>query len=394
MASIQHQKGRGNPYRVFWRDEKTGKKRNKCFARRKEAQTFVETIRAPENVTAQSHPSMTIRDALDAWYKQAITIGLNGREPVEASTAEMYRKHSELISMRIGAIKLCDLNELKCEKIRDSLLVEYSRTYSKKLFTSFKSSLKFAAKQGYLPTNPATDVNVHISKRHRNASRTKIPNLADVYGLTQAIDRLMSSPNGNIKKAWQRFGPLFYTQLYTGLRPSEIRGLTWKNVNWKRGGLSVTQRADEEGHIGSLKSGAAERFIPTPAIVFDHLKIWQKICPKNRNDLVFPTWKGTVESRGNITNRGWYPLCREAGLTKSNGTSAKFSLYSLRHIKASLEIELGRSPKHIQQIMGHEDVRMTFDVYGHLFDDHDAVDNPNAAYDLVQTVARKLPEKT
>ena len=40
------------------------------------------------------------------------------------------------------------------------------------------------------------------------------------------------------------------------------------------------------------------------------------------------------------------------------------------HTAASLFIQhLKWSPKRIQTVMGHSSVRMTFDLYGHLFDD-------------------------
>jgi integrase len=45
----------------------------------------------------------------------------------------------------------------------------------------------------------------------------------------------------------------------------------------------------------------------------------------------------------------------------------------LRHAAASLFIaHLGWTPKRVQTVMGHSSIAMTFDLYGHLFEDHDA----------------------
>ncbi len=395
MASIQVQKGRKSPFRVFWIDQNTGKQRNRSFGRRKDALVFMESIRALENTLTQNDPNMTIEQAMHAWYIKATTTGLGGREPVERSTACKYNEHKNIITSREGQTKLCKLDELECENIRDRLLEDYSRAYAKKIFTSFKSALTFAANQKKIVNNPAQDVNIQISKRQRNANKTQIPSLEDVYGITQAIERLMRSPDPNIRPAWVRYGPLFYTLLYTGMRPTEIRGLPWRDVRWERGGIQITQGADQFNEIGALKTGAAERFIPTPSFVMQHLKRWQEFCPQGEHNLVFPTWIGTVESHQNITSRGWYPLCKEAGLVTPRGEKlvANYSLYSLRHIKASLEIELGRSPKKIQEIMGHEDIKMTFDVYGHLFKDLEMQDNADEAHELVRSVAKRLPKK-
>lgn len=49
---------------------------------------------------------------------------------------------------------------------------------------------------------------------------------------------------------------------------------------------------------------------------------------------------------------------------------ARYGFHALRHAAASLFIaHLKWSPKRLQTVMGHSSVRMTFDLYGHLFDD-------------------------
>ncbi|MDB5632324.1 MAG: hypothetical protein JWR49_1179, partial [Tardiphaga sp.] len=50
----------------------------------------------------------------------------------------------------------------------------------------------------------------------------------------------------------------------------------------------------------------------------------------------------------------------------------KYGMHSLRHACASLWIESGYNPKQIQKLMGHSSIKVTFDVYGHLFADDEA----------------------
>lgn len=333
-------------------------------------------------------------DALDRWYRLGTTTGRGGREPVERSTSRKYALHQTIIASKIGAKKLSDLDQRTCEAFRDSLLESYSRPCAKKILTSFKSALKQAVADGALPADPAADVYIRISKRQQNANKITIPDLAEVNRLTATIDRLMRSKNDQLRKAWSRYEPLFYTQLYAGLRPTEVRGLSWRDIDRERGGLQVTQDADAFNEIGALKSGAAYRYISLPEFVMDLVRAWEPNCPNGKLGLVFPNWAGKVESLANITNRGWYPLCKHARLTKvrEDGKKvARYHLNTLRHVKASLEIALGCSPKRIQEIMGHEDIKMTFDVYGHLFKDQSVKDNPDELLDLVQSVAQILP---
>ncbi len=49
---------------------------------------------------------------------------------------------------------------------------------------------------------------------------------------------------------------------------------------------------------------------------------------------------------------------------------AKYGFHKLRHAAATLFIQqLGWMPKRVQTIMGHSSIVMTYDLYGHLFDD-------------------------
>ena len=53
-------------------------------------------------------------------------------------------------------------------------------------------------------------------------------------------------------------------------------------------------------------------------------------------------------------------------------TKPKFSPYDLRHFYASMLIEQRFSLKRIQSLMGHEDIKTTLNVYGHLIEDDKA----------------------
>lgn len=52
--------------------------------------------------------------------------------------------------------------------------------------------------------------------------------------------------------------------------------------------------------------------------------------------------------------------------------AGKYGMHSLRHACASLWIEQGHNPKQIQSLIGHSSIKVTYDVYGHLFADAEA----------------------
>ena len=170
-----------------------------------------------------------------------------------------------------------------------------------------------------------------------------------------------------------RWRPLLLTAIFTGLRASELRGLTWADVDLRRAELHVRQRADRYGVMGKPKSHAGERSVPLSPLVVNTLREWKARCPKGTLGLVFPNGAGNIENHQNILNRGFFPAQVAAGLTTEGGEPKYTGLHALRHFYASwcinrradggLELPL----KNVQERLGHATVVLTSDRYGHLF---------------------------
>ncbi|MBV8121689.1 MAG: site-specific integrase, partial [Alphaproteobacteria bacterium] len=224
-----------------------------------------------------------------------------------------------------------------------------------------KSILGEAQRRGLVAQNAAQPVRVDVKKRQQGklAVGRDIPSKEEVQTI--------------VAKAERRWRPLLITAVFTGLRSSELRGLTWDHVDFERKVIEVRQRADHWGAIGAPKSAAGEREIPMSPMVVNALKEWRLACPKGPGRFVFPNGAGNIESHANIANRGFYALQRAAGITKEDG-KPKYGLHALRHFFASWAIERGFSAKRVQALLCHSSIQMTFDVYGHLFpsleDDH------------------------
>jgi integrase len=64
----------------------------------------------------------------------------------------------------------------------------------------------------------------------------------------------------------------------------------------------------------------------------------------------------------NFRNRVWTSATKAAGI-------ALFDFHELRHTAAAFMIADGANALQVNRRMGHEDIRTTFNIYGHLFDD-------------------------
>jgi integrase len=67
----------------------------------------------------------------------------------------------------------------------------------------------------------------------------------------------------------------------------------------------------------------------------------------------------------------------------------RFRPYDLRHSHASLLIDLGAHPKAISERMGHAEICVTMNVYGHLFSD--AQERLTAELDELRSRTRPTP---
>lgn len=171
-----------------------------------------------------------------------------------------------------------------------------------------------------------------------------------------------------IANAPPKHQPIIMTALLTGMRMSELRGLTWDAIDFGRSIITVRKRADRYCDMGNTKSKSGRREIPMGPGLANVLKAWRVACPKGDLDLVFPNGVGNVETHSNIYNRIFKPLMLKSGIVDGEG-APRFSLHAMRHAAASLFIEQGWPPKKIQTMLGHSSITMTYDVYGHLFHD-------------------------
>lgn len=337
--------------------DQAGKRRLQTFVTRKEADAWLVNARheVSRGIHTPASSSITIAEAGDLWLTQAENDGL------ERSTVMQYRQHLEYhIKPLLGAAKLVDLSPGMVQAFRNDLIGQgRSRVMAKKVIASLGAILANAMSAGKVARNvvreQSRDTRRHSRLEKRHAARLQVG--VDLP-TKEELRAMLSHAEG-------RWRPLIITAVFTGLRASELRGLQWGDVDLDAEELTVRQRADRWGTIGSPKSDAGKRTVPLAPMAVNALREWRLACPKGPGNLVFPNGKGNPEQVTAIHYRGLGPLQQAAGITDDD--KPRYGLHSLRHAAASLFIEQGFSPKRVQALMGHSTIQMTFDTYGHLF---------------------------
>ena len=266
-----------------------------------------------------------------------------------------------------------ELTEPNIIEFRSWLLRNYSRDAAQKVLSSFHSVLIEMNKRGLIAEDPALNVTVETDSRY--SEPVKIPTIEEFQEILRAADRLANSKKYEIAKAWERYRPMIYLAADSGMRPQEYLVLPESGI--QEGGIRIVQALDRSNRIGPPKTKAGRRYIPVSSASLDMVKHYAK--KHGKDGLVFPTRRdGGYQRYNNYLRRGWHTLMYEAGFATEvieNGSTVinrKFTPYSLRHFFASMLIEQNKSLKYVQTVMGHEDIKMTFDVYGHIIQEREA----------------------
>ncbi len=352
-----------------------GKRRLKSFAKKKDADQFAATasVEVREGVHVADRETVTVKEAGDLWLKSCDAAGL------ERSTLDQYEQHLRLhIEPTIGAMKLSKLTVPAVRAFQEELREKNrSAAMIKRVTVSLGSILSDAQERGLVVRNAVHEM---AKRRNGGAKAEKRQKIRLRYGVDIPT---MQEVRAILEAAEGRYRPFIVTAIFTGMRASELRGLTWADVDLAKAQIHVRQRADKYHVIGMPKSDAGQRTIPVTPMVVNTLKEWKLACPKGDLNLVFPNGEGNVEWHQNIIKRGLHPILVAAGVSVPTGKTdkegnqnmaAKYTgLHALRHWFASWCINskadggLELSPKAVQSRMGHSSIQLTFDVYGHLF---------------------------
>jgi len=373
MSDIRKRVGKkGTTYQVRYPSKKT--KSGYAFSTfntLKEARAFRENSIARELLDESDQP-LSVSEGLQIWLDVCEKEGRGGRSPVTSYTLKTYIYRAAIITAYEWTKPLNELTAPDVVEFRSWLLQNYSRDQSRKVLSYFHSMVLELVNRGALKHDFAAGVRVSGASRYDEPVR--IPTEHDIQELLAAADRLANAKNAQIAKTWERYRPMLYLAVDSGMRPQEYLVLSQSNVMDR--GVKIDRALDAGGkEISVTKTLASRRFIDLSPDTVEMVRHYaENIAPKNDYDLVFPTANGRWQSSNNWRRRGFLTACIEAGLVENaeiDGKTVevpKFKPYDLRHFYASMLIENRVNLKRIQKLMGHSDIQTTLNIYGHVIE--------------------------
>jgi integrase len=293
---------------------------------------------------------------------------------VASSTLEDYRYHIEShIVPALGSGKLRDLDPRKVDEFMRSLNEKnLSPRTTQYTYSVLRRALQFAVDWKYIVGNPA-------SSRMRAAKRRQVRELSKIRFLDRDESRrFLEAVRGD------RYEALYVVAITTGMRQGEILGLHWPDIDFENSRLTISRalqrtkrRSDRRDpavgwELGLPKTAGSRRTIELAPVtikaLLDHRErqrhqrllagsAWQE------QRFVFTSRTGTPVDTSNMLHQ-FQRILKDAALPR-------IRFYDLRHTHASLLIAEGVHPKKIAERLGHASIKLTMDLYGHLFEGSD-----------------------
>ena len=209
-----------------------------------------------------------------------------------------------------------------------------------RIISGVKSAFRFMRLEGIISTDPSALLKVPRLGRH-------LPEVLSVEEIDAMIDAIdLESPTGRRNRA------IIETLYGCGMRVSELVGLRFGDIDFKRHFIIVTGKGDKQ------------RLVPLSNAAEEEIKLYTvdertrlRIKP-GEESFVFLNVRGHRLTR-QMVFIFLRQLAQDAGITKT------ISPHTLRHSFATHLLEGGANLRAIQQMLGHESIATT-EIYLHL----------------------------
>lgn len=373
------------------------------FRTKKEAEDAgAKALAEYNNAGLKFEPSdMSYADYLDYWFDNYVKVSC--KYNTQMAYNQIIEQH---LKPALGMYKLRSLTPVLIQEyVNKKFVTGLKKTTLTNIMSVLSGSLKYAVVPAQLLTSsPAEYIKYPKKERHVKEINRKIITLDD---FNRMLDRF---GKGN---------PFRYALLigfHTGLRISEVYGLTWDDIDFKECTLDVNKQAYKRNYgvdvrqvmkqkgkreeksawyFGDTKTDASTRKIKIGDTLIKELKEYKAI--QAQNELTYGEYYTQIFMKKEKDEKGKdiYRLIEveksvPVGLPqarlimrKENGQYSSsdsfkyaarvihydlgidFNFHSLRHTHATTLIEAGVSPKAVQARLGHENIETTLQTYVH-----------------------------
>lgn len=260
------------------------------------------------------------------------------------STNRHYAEMSKIFTNEYGPKRLADISRLDAKR--------FAREH-RGAARSVRAMFSDAMDDGLIEVNPFANLRMPQSRGRKDLEVLGEPEIARLVEVAKR-----EHPNHG-------FWRMVQFAAYTGMRPSEIYGLEWRDVNFDDEEIEVRRQLYRRRCTVPKNGRSRTIILPPPAA--EALKGLAKFSPVRMEDeqgherdldLVFRNKERGPMSQTAL-HGAWTPV--RAAFGRSD-----FDFYGLRHTCATLLLEKGCSAEDVAEQLGHTDNGiLVLSVYGH-----------------------------
>ena len=318
-----------------------------------------------QNIHIQQSSVKTIEEYMLDW------LSTTRQKKLKQQTYDSYEliitKYLNMNTCNFGNKNIKILNYELVQEYIDSLAEKYSIGTIRKIWSIIRQCLKYGMAKEELPYFDLSLV--QIPSEDRVAVKTKEVPFAtteDVEALYQEAFR--KKEYSNTEYMYGNNARAIIIIMYTGLRISELCALKWENVDMSNRTITVkythatAKNRDRNATtktktIISLPKTYRQRTIPLSKRAFSQFEYFHKFNENhNEDDYVCVTKNMTPMTRRNIFRTLKQMLSR-------CDANNDLTPHALRHGFGSILLTNGVEIKTISELMGHKDIRTTYNIY-------------------------------
>jgi integrase len=358
---------------VLWADLE-GTRREKWCKNKRHAEAYAKKIdmELADLIHVGDTASITFGKACEAWLKHEERRADSRNRNADLTKGSLAAKESVAknhLLPAFGKMKLINITSADLRQFVEEQAQRYSHWTVRRQKNLVKQVLDFAVFNDWLSTSPLTNKPVRVPGTAQR--RHDVPEVEDVARL---LDLLLNRPRpkrSNLNQ-WSSVQVQIVLGSLLGLRPGEIAGLQWENVDLSKWIIRIE-------HSLSFYDGLKAPKTPTSRRILDLEPVSHRVLTKHAEQTIRGSTRPnsgrpltgyvlTTKQRGFVmpTTMRWRHnnILNLAGLVKPDGTS-NFSPHALRHFAGSLWLSEGMSLKDVSWRLGHETTRTTEQIYLH-----------------------------
>jgi integrase len=327
---------RGSWYCQFYYEDWTGKRKKKYkrgFRTKKEAQDFEAEFKR----VANANMDMTVASFIDVYLNDKV-----GELKVRTMRNKKYMIESH-VTPYLGEKKMNEVTPSDIIQWQNEIRkMNFSESYQRMLQNQVTAIFSHAQRIYNLSNSPC--------KKVKKMGRSDVRRL-EFWTYDEYKKFIDTFEKGS--RSYLMFEILFWT----GMREGEMLALAMEDIDLENKQIHIKKtyyRANKQDIITEPKTDNSVRTIEIPVFLANEIEdYWKRLYQYPENERLFPVVAEAVQ----------HSMKRH--IVKAD--IKKIDVHSLRHSHCAYLIKQGVQPLIIKERLGHKDIKVTLNTYGHLY---------------------------